>query len=138
MSYFAQKDVGMREYEDRWGAPKLESLQSRLDYLEDSLAFLELQLPLEKTDPLFDRCFYEDFTTDIYDDVCTIQGALEAKLKTENLIDAELAKVRCLLKEEKMLFELRTSIIETGATPDNQIALVTVFFSRAPRRLSAA
>ena len=138
MSYFAQKDVGMREYEARWGSSKLESLQSRLDYLEDSLAFLELQLPLEKTDPLFDRCFYEDFTTDIYDDVCTIQGALEAKLKAEDLIDAELAKVRCQLKEEKTLFELRTSIIETGATPDEQIALVTVFSSLAPRGLSVA
>ena len=138
MSCFSQRDIEMQEYEDRWGSSKLESLQSRLDYLQDSLAIFERRLPLEAEDPMFDRLFYEDFTTDIYDDVCSIQGALAAKRKVEDLIDEELERVRGQLEEEKRLLELRTSIIETGVTPDDQIALVAVFVPEMQRRILAA
>lgn len=138
MSCFSQKDIEVREYEDRWGAAKLESLQSRLEYLQDCLAAFEMRLPLEAEDPMFDRLFYEDFTTDIYDDVCSVQGALKAKRKVEGLIDEELERIRCQLEEEKRLLTLRTSIVETGATPDDQIALVAVFVPEIQRRILAA
>ena len=97
-----------------------------------------MRLPLEEEDPMFDRLFYEDFTTDIYDDVCSVQGALKAKRKVEGMIDEELERIRCQLEEEKRLLTLRTSIVETGATPDDQIALVAVFVPEIQRRILAA
>lgn len=76
--------------------------------------------PKDPLDPLYDCYVYEDHIAEQYEMPMTIQGVLRAiEAVKETLEDRKLRET------ERNRFV--ASILDSGATPDGQIAMVSVF-----------
>lgn len=136
MGYYSALDLEQRENE--WGTPtKSQQLSDRLCYLNERLIDLEELCPRNMMDPSFDRWFYSECASGASDDLCTVQGVLQAIRRTEErLLLAEEEEQR-ELEEQQRRMAWRAAVRETGATPDHQIVLLDAFFPAEGRSAAA-
>lgn len=88
---------------------ELQSLQNRLDDLEE-------YRPCDPTDLFYDRYFYEDHITELYESEDTVQGLLRQMELVKNKLCAE--KLR-----ERARIAFVNAVLDTGATPQGQLVL---------------
>lgn len=128
MGYFTELDFAQRE-ERVWGEPtKLQQLTDRINCLNNHLIDLEERSPRDMRDPCFDRAFYSECSAGAYDDLNTMQGVLQAIRKTDDLLQIAEKEEQQKMEEQQQRMEWRSTVWETGATPDYQIVLLGVFF----------
>ena len=98
----------------------VDPLQLHLDHLYAVHNELTSICPKDPLDPLYDCYVYEDHIAEQYEMPMTIQGVLRAiEAVKETLEDRKLRET------ERNRFV--ASILDSGATPDGQIAMVSVF-----------
>lgn len=122
MGYFSEFDV-MQHEDAAWDGStvKVQQLAGRIDDLNERFAELENRCSRDLWDPEFDRVFYSECLTEAGDDMDTMQGVMQAIRKTEELL-------RIAEEEEQQRNDWRNTVWETGATPDDQIVLLSAFF----------
>ena len=128
----------MQHEESEWGsAAKVQQLADQIQYLNESLMDLEAQCPGDLLNPAYDRMFYSECLTGNRNDANTIQGVLHNLRETKELLRMAEAEERREIEERQERLEWRNTVLETGATPDDQFVLLSVFFPAADRSTAA-
>ena len=131
MGYFSEMDFMNRE-ETEWSNPSnVQQLRDQIEYLNESLIDLDGQFPRDMCDPEFDRMFYAECLTEVHDDADTVQGVLQAIRKTEDQLRIAKEEERRAAEGQSRRMDWESTVLETGATPDYQIVLLSVFFPAA-------
>ena len=131
MGYFSELDY-MQHEEMEWGNPTtVQQLADRIDCLNESLNDLEDRCPRDMCDPGFDRMFYSECQSGACEDLNTLQGVLQEIRNTEELL--RIAEQ----EEQQDRVKWRNTVLETGATPDYQIVLLSAFFPVADPSVAA-
>ena len=136
MGYFSEMDFMQYEEAEWSSSSKVQLLAERIDYLNESLADLEARCPRDMSDPGYDRMFYAESLNETCD-VSTIQGVLQGICKTEELLQIAEDEARREREEQQRHREWSSTVLETGATPDYQIVLLSVFFPVADPSVAA-
>ena len=137
MGYFSELDFTQHE-EKEWGDPtQVQQLAARIYDLNEHLDDLEKQCSRDMLDPEFDRMFYSECLTGNLDDASTIQGVLQEIRKAEDMRHLAEEEEQRELEEQHQRMEWRTTVWETGATPDYQIVLLGVFFPAEDHSVAA-
>ena len=137
MGYFSELDFMEREEAEYSRATKVEQLTERMVYLSEQFADLVERCPSDMADPDFDGKFYSECLTEADDDTSTVQGVLQTIRKTKELLRIAEEEERQKAEEQQHRLEWRNTVWETGATPDYQIVLLSVFFPAADRSVAA-
>ena len=125
MGHFSQRAIttgDSRSYRRADGCDILsvDPLQLHLDHLYAVYDELTSICPKDVLHPMYDCRFYVDHITEQYEMPMTIQGVLRAiEAAKEGLEDRKLRET-----EQNRLV---ASILDSGATPDGQIVMVSVF-----------
>ena len=125
MGHFSQRaitsgDSQSNRLADGCDMLSVDPLQLHLDHLYAVHNELTSICPKDPLDPLYDCYVYEDHIAEQYEMPMTIQGVLRAiEAAKEGLEDRKLRET------ERNRFV--ASILDSGATPDGQIAMVSVF-----------
>ena len=131
MGYFSELDY-MQHEEAEWSSPTgVQRLIDRMDHLNERLADLEDPCGHDASNPEYDRQFYSECLTGDWEDVDTIQGVLYDLRKTKEQLQMAEAEEQRKLQEQQDRMDWRNTVWETGATPDYQIVLLSVFFPAA-------
>ena len=137
MGYFSEMDF-MQCEEMGWSEPtNVQQLKDRIQSLHDSLADLKDRCPRDVREPEFDRMFYSECLNVTEGDANTIQGLLQDIRKTEEQLRIAEEEKRRETEEQQRQTEWRNTVLETGATPDYQIVLMSVFFPAAGNSAAA-
>lgn len=125
MGHFSQRAITSGDSQSNRRADgcdilSVDPLQLHLDHLYAVHNELTSICPKDPLDPLYDCYVYEDHITEQYEMPMTIQGVLRAiEAAKEGLEDRKLRET-----EQNRLV---ASILDSGATPDGQIVMVSVF-----------
>ena len=125
MGHFSQRAITAGDSQSNRRADgcdmlSVDPLQLHLDHLYAVHNELTSICPKDPLDPLYDCYVYEDHIAEQYEMPMTIQGVLRAiEAVKETLEDRKLRET------ERNRFV--ASILDSGATPDGQIAMVSVF-----------
>lgn len=125
MGHFSQRAITSGDSQSNRRADgcdilSVDPLQLHLDHLYAVHNELTSICPKDPLDPLYDCYVYEDHIAEQYEMPMTIQGVLRAiEAAKEGLKDRKLRET------ERNRFV--ASILDSGATPDGQIAMVSVF-----------
>ncbi len=125
MGHFSQRAITSGDSQSNRRADgcdmlSVDPLQLHLDHLYAVHNELTSICPKDPLDPLYDCYVYEDHIAEQYEMPMTIQGVLRAiEAAKEGLEDRKLRET------ERNRFV--ASILDSGATPDGQIAMVSVF-----------
>ena len=125
MGHFSQRAITSGDSQSNRRADgcdmrSVDPLQLHLDHLYAVHNELTSICPKDPLDPLYDCYVYEDHIAEQYEMPMTIQGVLRAiEAVKETLEDRKLRET------ERNRFV--ASILDSGATPDGQIAMVSVF-----------
>lgn len=125
MGHFSQRAITSGDSQSNRRADgcdmlSVDPLQLHLDHLYAVHNELTSICPKDPLDPLYDCYVYEDHIAEQYEMPMTIQGVLRAiEAAKEGLEDRKLRET------ERNCFV--ASILDSGATPDGQIAMVSVF-----------
>ena len=137
MGYFSELDY-MQHEEMEWSNPTaVQQLADRIDCLNERFNDLEDRCPRDMSDPVFDRMFYSECQSGACEDLNTLQGVLREIRKTEELLRLAEEDERREAEEQRERVNWRTTVLETGATPDYQIVLVSAFFTAADPSVAA-
>ena len=125
MGHFSQRAITSGDSQSNRRADgcdmlSVDPLQLHLDHLYAVHNELTSICPKDPLDPLYDCYVYEDHIAEQYEMPMTIQGVLRA-----------IEAVKVTLEDRKLRETERNrfvaSILDSGATPDGQIAMVSVF-----------
>ena len=125
MGHFSQRAITSGDSQSNRRADgcdmlSVDPLQLHLDHLYAVHNELTSICPKDPLDPLYDCYVYEDHIAEQYEMPMTIQGVLRAiEAVKETLEDRKLRET------ERNRFV--ASILDSGATPDGHIAMVSVF-----------
>ena len=137
MGYFSELDYVQHE-EMEWSNPTtVQRLADRIDCLNESLNDLVDRCPHDMCDPGFDRMFYSECLSEVCDNVSTMQGLLQEIRKTEELLLIAEQEERRETEEQRERMKWRSTVLETGATPDYQVVLLSAFFPAADPSVAA-
>lgn len=137
MGYFSELEYTRHEEAEWSSAAKVQQLTDQIRYLNDRLVDLESQVPGDMLNPEYDHRFYSECLTGTWDDTKSIQGVLHNLRKTQELLRIAEAEDRRELEEQQEYLKWRNTVLETGATPDHQIVLLSVFFPAAGPSVAA-
>ena len=128
MGYFSEMDYMQHEEAQRSSAAKVQQLTDQIQCLNERLVDLEDHCARDVLNPEYDHQFYSECLTGTWDDVNTVQGVLHNLRKTEELLQIAEVEEQRELKGQQERMEWRNTVLETGATPDYQIVLLSAFF----------
>lgn len=137
MGYFSELDYMQHEKAEWSSATKVQQLTDQIQYLNERLVDLEDHCPRDISNPEYDHRFYSECLTGTWNDENTIQGVLHHLRKTKELLRIAEAEEQRELKEQQERMDWRNTVWETGATPDYQIVLLSVFFPAADPTVAA-
>jgi len=137
MGYFSELDFVQHEDTGWSGTAKLQELADQMELLNERLLVVQEDCPHDMCDPNFDRMFYSECLSEVDNDLTTVQGVLQAIRNTEDQLRIAEEEERRESEEQQRWMEWRNTVLETGATPDYQIVLVSVFFPAAGHSVAA-
>lgn len=123
MGYYSNLSVALQQKNADWmdhSCPIEDTLETRLAILQEQLLELDSIRPHNRMDLMYDRYFSSEYYTDEYGPKETVQDLL-AKIQ-----NVKLQLIERLLIQWKHEAGLRV-IEETGATPDGQMTIISVF-----------
>ena len=135
MGYFSEMDYMQHEETEGSSAAKVQQFTDQIQYLNERI--VDLGDPSDMLNPEYDHQFYSECLTGAFEDMNTVQGVLHNLRKTSEMLRIAEAEEQRELREQQERMGWRNTVWETGATPDNQIVLLSVFFSAADPSVAA-
>ena len=137
MGYFSELDY-MQHEETEWSnQTTVRQVADRIDCLNERLNDMEDRYPRDMCDPGFDRAFYSECLSGTCEDLNTLQGVLREIRNMEELLRIAEQEEQRAAKEQRERVNWKNTILETGATPDYQIVLLSAFFPVADPSVAA-